>query len=169
MLPTPPSPARPRWHLGAARPARGCKEAGGGTHRRLLLTSPAAGIYLAGEPALPGPAPTSTALPAAAGDKGEGLLSGALAPQPSAAPAAAATPLQLPQRLALEAAILAPAPRPPSPRSRRRARHRHGMQSADTLPHTNTTTTPSSPRPAPACLAGSRSGAAGRMRRAGAV
>lgn len=66
----------------------GAVDGGGGRRRHLLLLllTPAAGIYLAGEPALPGPAPTSTALPAAAGDKGEGPLSGSLAPHPSSWP-----------------------------------------------------------------------------------
>lgn len=43
------------------RAAPGTVEGGGGCCRH-PLTSPAAGIYLAGEPALPGPAPTSNAL-----------------------------------------------------------------------------------------------------------
>lgn len=104
--------------------------------------SPADGIYLAGELALPGPAPTSTALPAAAGDKGEGPPSGALALHPPPGQGAAATPLQLPQSLALEAAILAPAARPPSRRSRRQAWGNHGTRSAD-IP------LPSTPLPRP--------------------
>ncbi|XP_072707709.1 uncharacterized protein [Ciconia boyciana] len=120
-----PTPTRPRAAPRCLTVPIGAVERGGGRH---LLISPAAGIYLAGEPALPGPAPTSTALPAAAGDKGEGPLSGALAPHPPPGQAAAFTPLQLPQSLALEAAILAPAARPPSRRSRRQAQGRHGTR-----------------------------------------
>lgn len=137
--PPPPHPhGRQRQHLGAQRPRPGLwKEAVGAAS-----PSPADGIYLAGELALPGPAPTSTALPAAAGDKGEGPPSGALALHPPPGQGAAATPLQLPQSLALEAAILAPAARPPSRRSRRQAWGNHGTRSAD-IP------LPSTPLPRP--------------------
>lgn len=79
--PRPRSAPRPGAHLArppGPRAAPGTVERGGGCHRP--LTSPAAGIYLAGEPALPGPAPPAMRLP---GDKGEGALSGALTPSPS--------------------------------------------------------------------------------------
>lgn len=91
-----PPPTRPRAAPRCLTAPPGAVEGGGGRPHRHLLISPTAGIYLAGEPALPGPAPTSTALPAAAGDKGEGPLRGALAPHPPAGQAAAATPLPTP-------------------------------------------------------------------------
>lgn len=130
-----PLPARPRPGRAPARPparaAPGTAAGGGGS--RHPLASPAAGIYLAGEPALPGPAPTSNRLSRRSGRRGTERSS---PPSPSPQPAgraAAATALPLPQSLALEAAILARAPRPPPRRSRPAARGRHGTGSPDVL------------------------------------
>lgn len=127
------------------RAAPGTMEGGGGCCRP--LTSPAAGIYLAGEPALPGPVPTSNTLSRRKGRRGTERSSH---PSPSLQPAgraAAATPLPLPlpQSLALEAAILARVARPPPRRSRRAARGRHGTRSPDVL-------RAASPLPPPSCL-----------------
>lgn len=105
-------------HGPAASP--GAVEGGGG--RRYRLISPAATIYLAGEPALPGLPPPAPRF------QRSGWRATERSPRP-----AAATPLQLPQSLALEAAILAPAARPPSRRRRRQTRARHGTRSADIL------------------------------------
>lgn len=96
--------------------------------------------------------------------------------------AAPATPLPLPQSLALEAAILARAARPPPRRSRRAARGRHGTRSPDVFraaaPYPAALThslppsfLPSYPRPLPCpalpCSAGNRHGSVRRRRAAG--
>lgn len=123
-VPAPLTAQRPgaRPHPTGSGPAAspGAVEGGGG--RRYRLTSPAARIYLAGEPALPGLPPPAPRF------QRSGWRATERSPRP-----AAATPLQLPQSLVLEAAILAPAARPPSRRRRRQTRARHGTRSADIL------------------------------------